>query len=176
MATPEPTAIPIPLPTASPTPNDDPDLLSLITARVPVASVVVVPAASSGNKANPNSVLGGIVPTLPIRPSVSSGVLSIVRLPLSTSGKAPAAVVTLTYPATWAGQSVWIRPRRGGSCSVTDPVTGAVTKGGNGFYLKLDAAASCVFTFQPPNRDGSYQVVTILGRVPTTLAFLVPGP
>ncbi len=158
------------LPTAAPldptAPDDDSnfDLTGFITARTPAVSILVAG----------NGLLGGN-PTriVPVQLSVNASVLSIVNLPLSSGGKAPAATVTLTYGLAWAGQSVWIKPTQGGTCSVLDAATGKTATMKGGFYLQLDALGTGTFTFQPPDRNGTFPIRTFLCGVTTKLPFLV---
>ena len=96
------------------------------------------------------------------------------ELALSSGGRAPAAVVTLNYGVAQAGQTVWVQPLRGGTCTVAGTNGGAVF--GHGLAVTLDATGSAVMTFQPPDRPGIYKVLTRLFNVNTIFPFIVPQP
>ena len=115
----------------------------------------------------------GGTPTAPAeQPTAVGGTFTRLHLPLAGNGQAASATMTLSYGSAWAGQSVWVEPLRGGTCT-SPSVTGNATSH-NGFTVTLDANGNAVLLFQPPNKPGTYKVFTRLGNLDMTYSFVVP--
>ena len=138
-------------------------------ALTPSVSLTLATAAATTNAMGANNLAAAVAP-----PVLQGRAYTATELPLSSSGHAPAAVVTLSYGAAQAGQTVWVQPLRGGTCTVAGVNGSAVF--GHGLAVTLDATGSAVLTFQPPDTPGIYKVLTRLLNVNTFLPFIVPRP
>ena len=133
-------------------------------AYTPVVSMTVTPAASTA------AVVDQAATTIQLL--LQGSVSTQTPLPLADSGHAATATFTLTYGLAWAGQTVYVQPLRGGTCTATGAAGRATFH--HGFLVTLDATGSTVVTFQPPDKPGTYKVLTRLLNVSTIFPFAVP--
>ena len=184
-----PAASPAPSPTGGDTPTvtvtpglpSAADLAAYNAARTPQATVVLTPVSTPGsttaavNKTTASTALsaqGGVFSQikLPAAPSPNGNKTSRTS---TASSSQPVATVVLAYNATWAGQVVWVQVLNGGTLTAADD-SGIQYTAGDGFLLMLSTEGATTFNYQPPAVSGTYQVLTRLDNVTTTLPFLVP--
>ena len=133
----------------------------------PIPAPAVTGTITSGADANGNSS------TSTTQPVAQGSVFTQVQLPLSGTGQAAVATMTLSYGAALAGQVIWVQPLRGGTCT-SPSVAGSATLG-SGIAITLDASGTAVLTFQPPNKPGTYKVLVRQLNAASFLSFVVPA-
>ena len=138
---------------------------------------------------------------LPLQPTASGGTFAQIDLSTATTTAAPTtlkairqaaranaatasaastaapalATVTLSYDASRAGSVVWVQALGGGTLSTLDENSHPITAT-DGFALVIGPTGTLTFSFQAPVNPNTYQVLTRLDNVKTTLSFLVPDP
>ena len=143
----------------------DPSVTAAYTAaRTPLVGVALGNVINAVAAAIQQAVQGGVCTQITLLP------------PAKTSASAqPVATVVLTYNPSRAGELVWVQMLGAGTLTADDGA-GHTYDGSQGFFLTLDVNAMATFRYQAPNVSGTYQVLTRIDNVATTLPFFVPDP